>query len=511
MRTVRATSLFATLASAVLYGLAFPPVAWRVLAWVALVPFFIAVRAVRLRAALGLAVAWTFAMAYAVGDCFPRAVATYYNRPFIVGIGFFVAVSTLLMAVYYAPFAAFYRAVARDPGPWSPLLVGAAWVTAELARVRSLVGHPWALIGYSQTGIQPLIQIADVTGVYGVSFLVVATNAALADLCWTLRVAGRSSAKAGRGLVPVVLLTLVVLSYGSVRRMTLPPLSGGAVETAVVQANLDLGSQWRDEMYGQNLDAYLRLTQQALHAGSVQLVIWPESSMTFLLDQEPMYRRAIAVVIGQRNAELVAGGPRFERSRYYNSAFLVSPAGTVLARYDKQLLLPFAEYFPFARFATLQRRFARVREFTPGDNAVSLPTVAGRGGVVVCNEAMFPDMVAQRVRAGATYLINLANDTWLGDSKYSLKMFEIATWRAVEQRRMLVRASTSGPSAFVDVTGAVLRRTAPFTAATITGTIQPSTIITTYCRVGDAFAFGCAAIVALTLLRWALTRIRDSG
>ena len=367
------------------------------------------------------------------------------------------------------------------------------------------------MIGYSQTGVQPLMQIADVTGVYGVSFLVVATNAALADLCWTLRVAGRSPAKAGRGLVPVLLLTLVVLSYGSVRRMTLPPLSGGAVETAVVQANLDLGSQWRDEMYGQNLDAYLRLTQQALHAGSVQLVIWPESSMTFLLDQEPMYRRAIAVVIGQRNAELVAGGPRFERSRYYNSAFLVSPAGTVLARYDKQLLLPFAEYFPFARFATLQRRFARVREFTPGDNAVSLPTVAGRGGVVVCNEAMFPDMVAQRVRAGATYLINLANDTWLGDSKYSLKMFEIATWRAVEQRRMLVRASTSGPSAFVDVTGAVLQRTAPFTAATITGTIQPSTIITTYCRVGDAFAFGCAAIVAMTLLRWALTRIRDSG
>src|SRR5256886_3704126 len=86
----------------------------------------------------------------------------------------------------------------------------------------------------------------------------------------------------------------------------------------------------------------------------------------------------------------------------------------------------------------------------------------------------------------------------LKKTKYSLTMFEIATWRAVEQRRMLVRASTSGPSAFVDVTGAVLQRTAPFTAATITRTIQPSTIITTYCRVGAAFAFGCAAIVALT-------------
>jgi apolipoprotein N-acyltransferase len=109
---------------------------------------------------------------------------------------------------------------------------------------------------------------------------------------------------------------------------------------------------------------------------------------------------------------------------------------------------------------------------------------------------MFPELVTARVRAGATFLVNLTNDSWLNDVQFSAQAFDMARLRAVEQRRWLVRASTSGPSAIVDPFGRVVAETRPFTRDTLGGTIQPSANLTPYARVGDAFAIGC---VALTL------------
>jgi apolipoprotein N-acyltransferase len=112
---------------------------------------------------------------------------------------------------------------------------------------------------------------------------------------------------------------------------------------------------------------------------------------------------------------------------------------------------------------------------------------------------MFPEIAAARVRAGAVYLVDPANDTWL-TPKFSAQQFDIVTLRAVEQRRYLVRASTSGPSAIVDPFGRVVRRTAFFTQTAFAGEIRGSTVVTPYCRVGDLFAFACTVVAALAWL-----------
>src|SRR6185436_1842825 len=125
--------------------------------------------------------------------------------------------------------------------------------------------------------------------------------------------------------------------------------------------------------------------------------------------------------------------------------------------------------FPFGGVELLRREFARVREFTPGAAARLLPTIAGRAGVVICNEVMFGELVSDRVQAGAEYLVTLTNDSWLGDRKYAEQAFDMARFRAVEQRRFLVRASTSGPSAIVDPLGRVTARTTFDTATTMSG------------------------------------------
>src|SRR5215472_1931356 len=175
------TATVAALTSAVLYGLCFAPYNHAVLAWVALVPLCVAIRRTSLVTALVLTWLFTVATAYVTGDWFPRAVSLYFKQPAAVGIGFFFAVSSLMAGPGTILFALCYRMLASRPGRALPLLAGAAWVTGELVRAR-LMGNPWVLLGYSQADNTALVQIADVTGVYGVSFMLAAANAALAEL-----------------------------------------------------------------------------------------------------------------------------------------------------------------------------------------------------------------------------------------------------------------------------------------------------------------------------------------
>jgi apolipoprotein N-acyltransferase len=296
-------------------------------------------------------------------------------------------------------------------------------------------------------------------------------------------------------------LALAVLAYGAFRLQVAGATAAPEpVAVGIVQAHLPLGSQWRREFYGRNLAAYLERTDDILRRGDVRLVVWPENAMTFFLSEEPAYRAAIARVLRPFEADLVAGGPTAipgAPPSYLNSAFHLAPDGEIRGRYDKRLLLPFAEYFPFRRFDFLRRSFGRVREFTPGERTPLLETGAGPAGVVICNEGFFPEPAAERVSDGARFLINLANDSWLADPKYSHPAFDMVALRAVEQRRWIVRASTAGPSALLDPFGRVLKRTELFSTAAIAGEIEPRDDRTLYARLGDAFAWGCVLATAL--------------
>ena len=486
--------LLAAAASGVLYGLAFPVVHLQFLGWIALVPFLVAVRrAPTLLIALVLGWVWMVVMGYTVADWLVGGIARYFAQPTVVGVGIFFYVATFMAGIHYMAFAACYRALGGLPRAAVPLLAAAAWVAAEFARANLLTGNPWALLGYSQIGILPLMQIADVTGVYGIGFVLAAVNAALAEL-WLARDSGAARRGALRGLLLAGAVAVLVLGYGVARLDTDGLVSDARpVKVGLVQGNLDIGQQWRQEFYGRNLDAYLRLTYRLLVSNPPAVVFWPENALTFLLADEPLYRAAIGRVLSIGGAELVTGGPRTsseDPTIYHSSVFLLSPAGAIRATYDKQKLLVFGEYFPLSGIDLLRRHFARVHQFTPGAPARPLPTAAGLAGVTICNEAMFPEIAAARVREGATYLVDPANDTWL-TPKFSAQQFDIVTLRSVEQRRYLVRASTAGPSAIVDPLGRVVLRSEFFTQTALAGEIRPSTIVTPYNRVGDLFAWSC--------------------
>lgn len=501
-----AAAIARTVVSGALYGLAFPglafprlavaPAGWWPLAWIALVPFLAAVASGGARRAVGLGVLLGVAASYGVGTWMPAAVVSYYEQPIVVGIAIFLACALWQAAWQFALFALAWRRLAQAPRGWTPFAAGAAWVAAEVARGHVPFGNPWALLGYSQTAVPLLVQTADVAGIYGIGFVLAAVNAALA-LAWH---APRAPASR-RALAGVAALLVAVVAYGGARLAAEDARTPGATTPVVaVQADLDLGTQWKPEFYGANLEAYAKLTSGALAAAPAPLVVWPESALTFFLETDRLYHASVAQYLAAVRTTLLTGGPRALEGggseSYRNAAFVVTPAGAIEAVYEKATLVPFAEYFPLGD-GLLRRQFGKVREFTPGALQQPLPTPAGAAGVLICNEAMLGETARARVRDGAAWLVTLTNDSWVGRRHYADIALAMVRARAVETRRWLVRASTSGPSAIVDPAGRIVDRIPFGSAGVVRASIEPRNESTPYVGLGDAFAWGCVLLTVI--------------
>lgn len=501
----RGRALLLTLLSAGLCALAFPPVGAWPLAWVGLVPLLVALHDAPPARRLGLGVLWTFAIGLGVGTWMPGAVADYFHQPLAIGVALFLLVTGVMAAPYYAAFGVAYAPLVRGRGAAGPLLAAAAWAAAELARGRLLNGtllyvgnSPWATLGYSQAHVPALLQIASVTGVYGISFVLVAVNAALAELV-VADVPGRARAALGSA----VTCAAAALLFGVAALRAAPAPAGAPVPIVIVQGNLGAAARWGSEGAARTLDVYTRLTRGALDQAPAAVVFWPETALTFFLEQDPLYGPALRAAFRDRDVELVVGAPRAAAEGeppFTNSVYLVAPDGTLAGRYDKQYLLPFMEYFPL-RLELARRRFGRIREFTPGAPTPPLATRAGRAGILVCNEAFLPPVAARRVAEGAAYLVNPSNDSWVSDAGFAWQQFDIAALRAVEQRTFLIRVSDSGPSGVVDPLGRVVAHTRPLTRDVLRAMITPSVGGSVYARVGDLFGVLCLAAAVAGLWR----------
>lgn len=502
-------SLAATVASGILYALAFPPFRWRLLSWVALVPLLLALRDAPWRRRLGLGILWTLVSGWSVGTWMATAVASYFDQPLAIGVAIFLIVTLGMAAPYYAAFAVAYGRLARA-GAAAPLLTGAAWAAAELARGRLLNGtlgyvgnSPWATLGYAQAGVLPVVQIASVTGVYGVSFLIAAVNGGLAELFAPVT-GGRSIARSawtGATSAAGVVAAAVVGGWLVVATSATPTRAPSAT-IAIVQGDVGAAVRWSAEGPSRTLETYQRLTRELLAATSPDVVFWPEAALTTFVEQEDVHRRALASLAGPKT-DLVFGAPRAGTADggppFANSVYVLGGDGALAARYDKQFLLPFMEYFPL-RVDFVRRRFGRVREFSPGAPTPPLPTRAGAAGVLVCNEAFLPHVAAARVAAGAEYLLNPSNDSWVPNAGFAWQQFDIAAMRAVEERRHLVRVSDSGPSGVIDPWGRIVAHTEPLERATLSAAIAPRSDRSIYAVMGDAFGLACALAVGAALL-----------
>jgi apolipoprotein N-acyltransferase len=484
-----------TLLSAGLYAASFPPLSLAPLAWVALAPFFAAVALVPPGRAAALGCVWGVAAAYGVGWWFPAMVSGYFEASRLVGWSIFFVVSVGLAGWYFAAFAAWLSVLARR-GVAGPLTAAVGWGACEFARSRLLVGNPWALAGYSQVSFASLTQIADATGPYGVGMLVAGVNAAVAAAV----VPGLRGQRPLRSVLALVAALGTTLAYGQ-WRLGQEFGTGPRLRVALVQGAVPARFRWQPEFRAANIGRYLALTDQAV-AVEPQLVVWPENAIDFYVQERSPETESVLARTRQLHADLIVNGPRydFERDRtvYHNSVFVLRD-GHIAAQHDKLRLLPVAEGAGPGGLLT------RDTSYSPGTDPGLLGAAGARIGSLVCFEAMYPELVRRFTDLGADLLVNVSNDDWFAAAPAARHHLDIASTRAIENRRYLLRATSTGYSAIVDPHGRIIARSALDEPAVISETIQTSTSRTPYQRVGDLAAW-LAVLTVMACSRRALKR-----
>src|SRR5262245_65670691 len=498
----------------------FPKYDMGLLAWIALIPLHIALDGLSRRGQafwlgwLAGIISSTGIMAWVV-----TAVHTYGKVPLVFSYGIMLLLTAYLglyLALYSAGVVWFRMLVPRYGLFAAPCL----WVALELLRTYVLSGLPWSLLGYSQYHQLDLIQIADHLGVYGVSFLIVLTNVALAELyLWLMPLfRGFRPARLPWELVTTSAMliglswaysTSLIVSEESLRPKT-------TLQIGVVQPNIDQSMKWDQGFRDETLRRYDHLTESFGYG--TDLIVWPEAATPFIYEREPLYQLQLVALATRASAPLLFGSPaiRFDPDRkpyLLNSAYLLSPEGNLLGRYDKQHLVPFGEYIPLKSSVLffLEKFVEGIGDFQPGPGPTILsfqPRLVGdsvtqrsvKFGVLICYEVIFPDLVRRMAAGGAEFLVTITNDAWFGDSSAPAQHFSMVVLRSVENHRAFARAANTGISGFIDPFGRILKSSPIFTQTALQASIPVRQPHTFYSRYGDVFAYGCMVISLLLCL-----------
>jgi apolipoprotein N-acyltransferase len=337
--------------------------------------------------------------------------------------------------------------------------VSAIWVALEWVRGWFLTGFPWNFLGTSQWRQVALIQVASVTGVYGISFLVCWVSTAMAASCISVA-SDPANRRAWMAEVRLpMIVVLLCLGWGFHRAVNLRRDERGASATmlrlALVQPSIPQTLLWDPRESERSFGVASRLTMSALET-KPDVVVWPEGD--FGLTREnfaSMTARLAAAGVGwvftATDVEETASG-----NRHYNAAFVTGPDGRVRATYRKRRLVAFGEYVPFAETLPFLRHLTPIGDgFAAGNSAVAFPMGLATASPVICFEDIFPHGVRGHVSERTDFLLELTNDGWFGRSGAQWQHLANAVFRTVENGVALVRCTNNGITAWVDELGVV--------------------------------------------------------
>lgn len=484
-----------------------PDLGWA--AWVALVPLYLSLSRQDPRLSPGAA----FRKGFLYGSVhfgltlYWIVIALHRYGEVSLGVSFLALGAGVALMAFF-PAAAAWGAV-RLRGRGAPF--GASWIllTVALEFLRNFVpfdGFPWSSAAYSQRSFTTLLQILDVTGIHGILLLILMANVAVAE---TIR-----HLLPRRSALIFAALFVAALVYGhfrleGVRRdvAARPVLTVG-----IVQGNIPQEEKWVSEKIEEIIARHVALTDK-VQRESPDLIFWPEAAFPAVLPPEVTRIRELEAV----TSPLLMGVVRYDgvipddwppkdtdSFRLHNSAVLLKPEGEIDDRYDKVHLVPMGEYVPYQKFFPFLHGVAEdMSSFTPG-RGFHLMGVEGRKfGVTICYEDLFPEISRTFTRAGADFLVNLTNDGWYERSSAVFQHFDFSRFRAVENRRAMVRVTNTGVTAVFDPTGEIRQGAVlpPFEEGTLLATVPLGGVSSLYTRWGDWFSWGCVAALVLLVLK----------
>jgi apolipoprotein N-acyltransferase len=503
------------IASGVLLTCAFPKIGWDWLAWVALVPLLYALK--DLSAGRGFRMGFITGLVHFLSLLYwlVPVMRTYGYLPAYLSVSVLFVLAAFL-ALFIAVFAAALTVLGQNPARCLPL-IPLLWVSLEFIRSLLFSGFPWELLGYSQYNRLQLIQISDIFGVYGLSALISGINGAIfiALLYFTARRwqnTAISKRLAAASIMAVFVGIALTLSYGHWRMQDIDAWIAAAPKAriAVIQGNVDQLVKWDPAFQIATVKKYNRLSA-SLSQQKPDLIVWPESATPFYFLYDIKPSELVFKGIEQTKTDYLIGSPSFVRTansvEYYNSAYLISPTAKTMVKYDKTHLVPFGEYVPFKKWLPfLGKIVAQVGDFREGKKGRTLAWRDQQLGIQICYEIIFPWLSRAMVRNGATLLINITNDAWFGKTSGPYQHFSMTVFRAVENRRALVRSANTGISGFIDPVGRVLASTELLQEAAAIKTVPLMKELSVYTRIGDLFAKVCLALAVLIMLieivRW---------
>ncbi len=498
--------------SGVALGVAFPKFDINLLAWVAFVPLLHAIEDQSMGRVFGYG--WFMGLV-----CY--VVSLYwieYTLHHFAGVNPILAsLPLLLLAAIMALFAglALWAAQLATVRMGWPIFVTLpiAWPAVEWLRSFFPIGFPWNLLGYTAYRNLELIQFAEITGVYGISALIVFFNAVVYVVIF-----GHYSRRAQTwSLGTLTGLMLAVLIFGSLRVGELErQVPAGKLRVAMVQGDIPQSIKWNPAFLDSSFNVYVDETRQASQH-HVDLVVWPEAAAAFFFQPTALYpprfagdaayRERLLKLAVNTGEPILFGAPALGLAPdgevgTYNRAYLISSTGTVVDHYDKIQLVPFGEYVPARALLGffVNRIVHGFGDMIPGTVQTLFTVKGAKLGVLICYESVFPDLTRRAVKRGADILVNITNDAWYGESSAPYQLLAMAAMRSVETKTPMVRVANTGISAIIEADGAITASTPLFKRGTEIEDVSWYPQRTIYTVVGDLFSETCFALTLLAVL-----------
>jgi len=417
----------------------------------------------------------------------PLVLAIPFVVPLFVCLSLFTALAALGLYNLRGHAAAGRKGRACLP----VLLGGLAYGGFEVFCSWLFTGFPWLSLSTAFAFQPAWTQVASVVGAYGLSAFYAVAAFAAASACLESGKPRLIAAAVALGIL------LALPGYGIFRLTPASEQKEQPLSLIMVQGNIDQSLKWDPAFQKATLDHYLALSEKALSACASspacpkpELLLWPETAMPFYFQQQHEYADTIRRFATDNGIYLAFGAPAFQRdprsTSLLNRLYLLSPSGVTTGFYDKEHLVPFGEYTPFAASIPFLNDILQGMDFIPGMHN-QLLRLHRQGnpdlllGALICYEAIFPALAQERVEQGAEILINVSNDGWFRKSSAPLQHLAHAALRCVEQSRSLARATNTGITAVIDPHGRISARLdGLFVDGALTATIEPNRETTLY-------------------------------
>lgn len=517
------------------FPIAGPVPPWRtVICWVALTPLLVALTAadagdppIRIRD--GALLGYLSGFVWYLGNCYWIFRTMHYyggiSQPVSAGI---LLLFCLYLGLYHALFGALITTVRSSSlGRAGALALSPfLWVAVEFARSR-ITGFPWDLLGTAQVDNLSLMRLAPITGVYGVSFVVVAINA-----FWLARIQVKER-RYTRPLLASAFIAVLALYLVFLRHAPPPVQQGSQAVATLVQQDLGVGvpglsieppltEEQRLQQFSQlslfpsmsycagipelSSTKCIHVVSQMPESSFTQpaatdLIVWPEAPNDFF-ERDPQFRGALSALARTAHAPVVAGDIGVDPSRVapngyylYNSAEFIRSDGSLAGRYDKMHLVPFGEYTPYKNLLFFAGSLLQnVGVFEPGKRREVFHAGGHTYGTFICYESIFPDEVRRFVGLGAEVLVNISDDGWYGDTSAAWEHLNMVRMRAIENHRWVLRATNTGVTAAIDPYGRVIMAAPRNQRTSLRVGFDYEHDTTLYAAHGDWFAWLCLVI-----------------